>query len=149
MTDQETALGPADYLIVEWPAGTQPNGKGLDEVANLTELGLIRVLDLVFVTKGEDGEVAGLALADIDADGELDLVQFEGASSGLLGPDDYNDAGGALEAGASAAILLYENRWARPFAEAVSASGAQLVARGGIPAPDLHEASESLESANA
>ena len=71
--------------------------------------------------KGEDGVVAGLALADIDSDGELDLMEFEGASSGLLGQDDYDDAGGALEPGASAAILLYENRWARPFAAAVSA----------------------------
>jgi hypothetical protein len=149
MTDQETALGPVDYLIVEWPAGTQPNGEGLKELANLTDLGLIRVLDLVFVTKGEDGVVAGLALADIDADGELDLIEFEGASSGLIGPDDYDDAGGALEPGASAAILLYENRWARPFAAAVQASGAQLVARGGIPGADLVEHAEALETTNA
>ena len=149
MTDQETALGPVDYLIVEWPAGTQPNGQGLKELASLSDRGLIRVLDLVFVTKGEDGAVAGLALVDIDSDGDLDLVEFEGASSGLLGPDDYDDAGGALEAGASAAILLYENRWARPFAEAVKATGAQLVARGGIPGADLVEHAESLETANA
>jgi hypothetical protein len=149
MTDQETSLGPVDFLIVEWPAGTQPNGKGLEELANLTELGLIRVLDLVFVTKGEDGEVAGLALADIDTDGQLDLIQFEGASSGLLGQEDYNEAGGALEAGASAAILLYENRWARPFAEAVKASGAQLVARGGIPGQELADHAETLETASA
>jgi hypothetical protein len=149
MTDQETALGPVDYLIVEWPAGTQPNGEGLKELANLTDLGLIRVLDLVFVTKGEDGAVAGLALADIDADGKLDLIGFEGASSGLLGQGDYDDAGGVLEPGASAAILLYENRWARPFAEAVRASGAQLIARGGIPADDLVEAAESIETASA
>lgn len=149
MTDTETALGPVDYLIVEWPAGTQPNGKGLEELANLSDRGLIRVLDLVFVMKGEDGAVAGLALADLDSDGALDLVQFEGASSGLLGQEDYDEAGGVLEPGASAAILLYENRWARPFAEAVKASGAQLVARGGIPGPDLDEASESLESATA
>jgi hypothetical protein len=149
MTDTETALGPVDYLIVEWPAGTQPNGKGLEELANLSDRGLIRVLDLVFVTKGDDGTVAGLALADIDSDGSLDLVQFEGASSGLIGPDDYDDAGGALEAGASAAILLYENRWARPFAEAVKASGAQLVARGGIPGADLAAHAETLETANA
>ena len=139
MSDTESAHGPVDYLIVEWPAGTQPNGEGLKELANLTDRGLIRVLDLVFVTKGEDGTVAGLAIADIDSDGDLDLVEFEGASSGLIGPDDYDDAGGALEPGASAAILLYENRWARGFAEAVQASGAQLVARGGIPGADLAE----------
>ena len=149
MTDQETVLGPVDYLIVEWPAGTEPNGKGLEELANLSDRGLIRVLDLVFVTKGDDGVVAGLALADIDSDGALDLIGFEGASSGLIGPDDYDDAGGALEAGASAAILLYENRWARGFATAVQASGAQLVARGGIPGADLAEHAESLETANA
>jgi hypothetical protein len=149
MTDQETALGPVDYLIVEWPAGTQPNGEGLKELADLTDRGLIRVLDLVFVTKGEDGAVAGLLLADIDSDGDLDLVEFEGASSGLLSQDDYDEAGGALEPGASAAILLYENRWARKFAEAVRATAAQLVARGGIPAADLVEAAESLETTNA
>jgi hypothetical protein len=148
MTD-ETELGPVDYLIVEWPPGKQPNGEGLKVLADLTDRGLIRVLDLVFVTKGEDGAVAGLALADIDSDGELDLIEFEGASSGLLGQDDYDEAGGALEPGASAAILLYENRWARPFAEAVRATGAQLVARGGIPVADLVEHVESLETANA
>lgn len=149
MSDQETALGPVDYLIVEWPAGTQPNGRGLQALADLSDRGLIRVLDLVFVTKGDDGSVAGLALADIDSDGDLDLIEFEGASSGLIGPDDYDDAGGALEPGASAAILLYENRWARPFAEAVKSSGAQLVARGGIPGSDLVEHAESLETASA
>lgn len=149
MSDQETALGPVDYLIVEWPAGTQPNGKGLQALADLSDRGLIRVLDLVFVTKGEDGLVAGLALADIDSDGDLDLIEFEGASSGLIGPDDYDDAGGVLEPGASAAILLYENRWARPFAEAVKSSGAQLVARGGIPGADLVDHAESLETASA
>ena len=147
MSDTETELGPVDYLIVEWPAGTEPNGEGLKELANLSERGLINVLDLVFVTKGEDGVVAGLALADLDADGELDLIGFEGASSGLIGEDDYGDAGSVLEPGASAAILLYENRWARGFAAAVKASGAQLVARGGIPGADLAEHAESLESA--
>ncbi len=148
MTD-EIELGPVDYLIVEWPPGTQPNGEGLKELANLSDRGLIRVLDLVFVTKGDDGVVAGLALADIDSDGELDLVEFAGASSGLLGEDDYNEAGGALEAGASAAILLYENRWARGFAAAIQSSGAQLVARGGIPMSDIVEAAELLDAANA
>jgi Family of unknown function (DUF6325) len=143
MSENEIELGPVDYLIVEWPPGTQPTGEGLKELANLTERGLIRVLDLVFVQKEQDGTVSALALVDLDADGELDLVEFEGASSGMLNEDDYNEAGGALEAGAAAAILLYENRWARPFAAAVRRSGAQLVASGRIAAEDLAAAADN------
>ena len=149
MTDSELEFGPVDYLIVEWPPGKEPTGEGLGILADLTDSGLIRVLDLVFVRKEEDGTMTGLALMDIDADGELDLVQFAGASSGLLGQDDYNEAGAALEPGASAAILLYENRWARPFASAVRRSGAQLVASGRIPADELVDHLETLESTSA
>ena len=147
--NDEIQLGPVDYLIVEWPAGTQPTGEGLKLLAEYTDLGLINVLDLVFVQKNDDGTVSGLAIADIDSDGELDLVEFGGASSGLLQQDDYDDAGGALEPGASAAILLYENRWARPFVAAMNRSGAQLVASGRIPAADLADAVDTLETASA
>lgn len=149
MNDSELEHGPVDYLIVEWPAGKEPSGEGLALLADFTDRGLIRVLDLVFVRKEEDGTVAGLALMDIDADGELDLVQFAGASSGLIGQDDMDEAGSALEPGASAAILLYENVWARPFVTAVRASGAQVVASGRIPATDLMDAVETLESTSA
>ena len=149
MSDNEIELGPVDYLIVEWPPGKQPTGEGLKILADLTDRGLIRVLDLVFVQKELDGKVSALALMDIDADGDLDLVEFEGASSGMLTEDDYNEAGGALEPGASAAILLYENRWARPFAAAVRRSGAQLVASGRIAADDLAAAAEDSEPATA
>jgi hypothetical protein len=147
--NDEIELGPVDYLIVEWPAGKQPTGEGIKLLAEYTDRGLINVLDLVFVQKNEDGSVSGLALMDLDADGDLDLVQFDGASSGLLGQDDYDEAGSALEPGASAAILLYENSWARPFVKAVKAGGAQLVASGRIPAADLAEAVDTLETASA
>lgn len=149
MTDSELEHGPVDYLIVEWPAGKEPTGEGLKMLADFTDRGLIRVLDLVFVRKEEDGTVAGLALMDLDADGELDLIAFEGASSGLLGQTDLDEAGGALEPGASAAILLYENTWARPFVTAVRRGGAQLVASGRIPADVLMAAVESLETTTA
>jgi hypothetical protein len=149
MSDTEIELGPVDYLIVEWPPGKQPSGEGLKMLADYTDAGLIQVLDLVFVQKDQDGKVSALALVDIDSDGDLDLVGFEGASSGLLDQGDYDDAGSALEPGASAAILLYENKWARPFAAAVRRSGAQLVASGRIAADDLADAVETLETANA
>ena len=149
MSDTETELGPVDYLIVEWPAGKQPNGEGLKLLADYTDSGLINVLDLVFVQKDLDGTVSALGLMDIDADGDLDLVGFQDASSGLLSEDDYDEAGGVLEPGASAAILIYENRWARPFVAAVKGSGAQLVASGRIAASDLADAVEALEPTTA
>jgi Family of unknown function (DUF6325) len=146
---EEIELGPVDYLIVEWPPGKQPSGEGLSLLAEYTDLGLINVLDLVFVRKEDDGSISGLALMDFDADGELDLAEFHGASSGLLGQDDLDEAGSALEPGASAAILLYENRWARPFVAAMKRSGAQPVASGRIPSEDLISAVEALETTNA
>jgi hypothetical protein len=145
MTDIE--LGPIDYLIVEWPPGKEPTGEGLDILVDLSERGLIRILDLAFVAKETDGTVSGLAIADIDSDGTLDLVQFEGASSGILAQEDYEEASAALEPGASAAILLYENRWAAPFASALRKSGAQLVATGRIPIDDLVAALDQAEAA--
>jgi hypothetical protein len=116
-------------------------------LVDLTERGLIRVLDLAFVQKDQDGNIKGLLLADLDSDGTLDLAEFEGASSGILGQDDYDEAGAALEPGASAAILVYENRWAAPFVTAVRRSGAELVASGRIPATDLLDRLDELDAA--
>ncbi|HEY3050311.1 MAG TPA: DUF6325 family protein [Gaiellaceae bacterium] len=149
MSENEMELGPIDYLVVEWPSGKEPTGEGLAHLVDLTDRGLIRVLDLAFVRKDEDGTVQGLVIADLDQDGSLDLVQFEGASSGILDQEDYDEAGGALEPGASAAILVYENRWAAPFAAAVRRGGAQLVASGRIPHDELVKALDEREAAQA
>ena len=149
MSSTDVELGPIDYLIVEWPPGTEPTGEGLRHLVDLTDRGLIRVIDLAFVKKDEDGTTRGVAITDIDADGSLDLVEFEGASSGLLGDEDYEEAGQALEPGAAAAILVWENRWAAPFAAAVRKSGAQLVATGRIPINALRDALDQLEAAEA
>ena len=107
------------------------------------------MIDLAFVTKDEEGTVAGVAITDLDADGKLDLVEFAGASSGMLDQEDYDEAGSALEPGASAAILVYENRWAAPFETAVRKNGAQLVASGRIPVNALLQKLDELESVEA
>jgi hypothetical protein len=149
MSENDIEIGPVDYLVVEWPPGKEPTGEGLKVLVDLSERGLIRVLDLAFVQKEQDGSIKGLLLADFDSDGTLDLAEFEGASSGMLGQDDYEEAGSGLEPGGSAAILVYENRWAAPFVAAVRRSGAQLVGSGRISVDDLLEALDQAEAAEA
>ena len=149
MNDNDIEVGPIDYLVVEWPADKQPDGEGLKHLIDLTDRGIVRVIDLAFIKKEEDGTVSGMAITDLDADGSLDLVEFEGASSGVIGEDEYEDAGNVLEPGASAAILVYENTWAAPLATALRKNGAQLVANGRIPVNDIIQKLEQLEAAEA
>lgn len=142
--DDLSEMGPIDYILVEWP-GRQPNGEAVPHLVDLVDRGLIRILDLTFITKGEDGSVAGVELADLG--GEVaELAIFEGASSGLLSDDDVNEAAGALEPGTSAALLVYENTWAAPFASAVRRSGGQLVASGRIPVQAILAALDAAEA---
>jgi hypothetical protein len=142
----EVELGPISYLVVEFP-GARMTGEGLQELVRLTEQGIIRVLDLAFVMKGADGTVTALDISDIDGDGELDLMVFEGASSNLLGDDDLEEAGGALAAGSAAAVLLFENTWAEGLVHALRGSGAELVAAGYVPLDQLTEALDLAEAA--
>ena len=139
-------MGPVDYILVEWP-GRQPNGEVAPHLVDLVDRGLIRILDLAFVTKEEDGTVAGIELADL-GDGAAELEVFEGASSGLLSDDDLTQAAAALEPGTSAALLVFENSWAAPFAAAVRNSGGQLVASGRIPIQAVLAALDAAESAS-
>jgi hypothetical protein len=141
-------MGPIDYIVVEFP-GSKMTGEGFPILLDLVDRGIVRILDLVFVTKNLDGSVQGIAIADLDGDGELDLAAFEGASSGLLGEDDIEEAGTVLEPGSSAGILVYENVWAGPFAAAVRRGGGQLVASGRIPIQAMLAALEAAEAADA
>jgi hypothetical protein len=149
MSTTDIELGPIDYLVVEWPADKQPTGEALPKLVDLVDRGLIRILDLAFVRKETDGTVVGLDLQDLDLDGNPDLAVFEGASSGLIGEDDYGDAEAALEPGSSAAILIYENTWAAPFATALRKTGAQVVANGRIPVNSIIAALDELEQSEA
>jgi Family of unknown function (DUF6325) len=143
VSDTDIEIGPIDYVVVEWPAGKQPTGEGLPMLVDLVDRGVIRVLDLAFVHKEEDGTIVGLALDQLGDDPTLTV--FEGASSGLLGDDDYEEAGAAIQPGCSAALLVYENTWAAPFATALRRGGARLVATGRIATNELIAALDELE----
>jgi hypothetical protein len=144
MTD-DIEVGPVDYLVVEFP-GSKMTGEGLPILVDLVDRGIIRVLDLVFVRRDDDGSITVVEVADLDGDGTLDLAVFQGASSGLLDQDDINEAGSVLTPGSSAGILVYENRWAAPMVGALRRSGAELVASGRIPAADVIAAIDAAEA---
>jgi Family of unknown function (DUF6325) len=144
MDTDDIEMGPIDYVLVEWP-GKQPEGEIAPHLVDLVDRGLIRILDLAFLVKGEDGSIAAVEITDIG--GEVtELAVFEGASSGLLSDEDHEEAGAALEPGTSAALLVYENTWAAPFATAVRRSGGQLVAGGRIPVEDVLAALDAVEA---
>ena len=138
-------MGPIDYLLVEWP-GRQPTGEAAPHLIDLVDRGLIRILDLVFLHKDEDGSLARLEISDLGDQVEA-FADFEGAPSGLLSDEDTDEAGSALEPGTSAALLVYENRWAAPFASALRRSGAQLVATGRIPIQSVLAALDAADAA--
>jgi hypothetical protein len=135
-------MGPIDYIVLEWP-GRQPKGEVAPLILDLVDRGIIRILDVAFVVKGEDGSTASLAMEDIATYG---FTEFEGAASGLLGDDDLEEAAAALEPGTSAAILVWENTWAAPVAMALRRSGGQLVASGRIPVQAILAALDAVEA---
>ncbi len=139
-SEEEVEMGPIDYLLVEWP-GKQPNGEALPHLVDLVDRGLIRILDFAFIHKEEDGSVIQLEIADLGDE----ILVLEGASSGILSDEDTSEAAQALENGTSAALLVYENSWAAPFASAVRRSGGQLVASGRIPVNEILAALEAAE----
>jgi len=143
MTQNDLDVGPIDYLAVEFP-GAKLTGEALAALVDLTEKGIIRVLDLRVAIVTEDGFTA-VALTDLDGDGKLDLAVFSGVESGLLDDDDLAESASLVGAGDAVALLVYENTWAGPFVSALRRQGADVVASGRIPAKDVIDALEALE----
>ena len=145
MTEQD--IGPIDYLTLEFPQA-RLTGEGLAALVDLVERGIIRILDLRFVKRMEDGSFSALAISDFDGDGVLDLAVFEGVESGLLDDDDLGQAASVIAPGSAAGLLVYENTWAGPFVSAMRRAGADVVASGRIPADEVLKMLDALESAD-
>jgi len=148
MTDEDVdELGPVDYLVVEFPASRAKfSGEMAAELTALVDRGLIRVLDLLFLKKDEDGTVEGFESHEFGDDELGELRALEDELALLLAEEDVEAIGAALEPGSIAAVLVYENVWAAPFGSAVRRSGGQLVASGRIPIQELAAAIEADET---
>src|SRR4029453_13503915 len=125
-------LGPVDYMVVEFPAGASNfTGEMAEELLALVDAGTIRVIDVLILTKNEDGTVDAMELSDIEQLGPLQKVEAELAE--LLAEEDGAHLAAAMDPGSTAGVLIWENLWAAPFASAARRSGGQLIATGRIP----------------
>ncbi len=140
MTDMTTveqnteldSLGPVDYIVVEFPAGESSfTGEMADALIALVEAGTIRVIDVLILTKNEDGSVDAMELSDLEQLGPLQTVEAQLAE--LLAEEDVEHLAAAMDPGSTAGVLIWENLWAAPFASAARRSGGQLIATGRIP----------------
>jgi len=125
-------MGPVDYLVVEFPAG-QANfsGEMAAELAVLSEAGIVRILDILVLVKELDGTVEAHEIDDFE--GADELIQLEAQIAEILAADDVAHLAEAMEPGAVAGVVVWENVWAGPFASAARRAGGQLVASGRIP----------------
>lgn len=139
-------LGPVDYVVVEFPAGAANfTGEMAAELVSLVESGTIRVIDILILTKNEDGSVDAAELEDIDELGPLQQIEAELAE--LLAADDVINLAAAMEPGSTAGVLIWENLWAARFASAARRSGGQLIADGRIPIQAILASLEADEAA--
>ena len=136
--------GPVDFLLIQFPSN-RLTGKVTPRLVELVESGIIRLYDLLVISKGEDGAVEAVALRDSPL--AQDFQYFAGASSGLLDNEDMRQAADAMDPGTVAALIVYENSWAVPFVGAALDSGGDVIAGGRIPATVVMEALDALEQA--
>ena len=149
MTDQMSAqvaepldeLGPVDWIVVEFP-GSRFKGEIAPALQELVDRGIVRVLDLLLIRKDDDGSLGFFELSDLDESEIGGLRAYETALAALLTEEDVEAVAAAVEPGSTAALLVWENSWAAPFASAVRHAGGQLVASGRIPVQALLAAIE-------
>jgi hypothetical protein len=138
-------LGPVDYVVVEFPAGASNfTGEMAAELLALIDAGTIRVIDVLILTKSDDGTVDATELSDVAELGALEAVEVELAD--LLAAEDVEHLAAAMEPGSTAGVLIFENLWAAPFASAARRSGGRLIANGRIPIQSIIASIEADEA---
>lgn len=138
--------GPIDVVVLEFPNTDNMRGEAAAALLDLVDRGVVAIYDLLIVKKEDDGTFSGINIEDLTRDDLGGFVAFAGARSGLLGDDDLAEAGELMTPGSVAALIVYENTWARPFVAGVRAAGGELVASTRISAADVIAALDELEA---
>jgi len=142
-------IGPVDYAIIGFP-GNKFRGEIAPALGDLVQAGTIRIIDIAFVGKDQNGDAVAMELTELDPEvqGALDELGIE--VNGLLNEDDLMDAADALEPNSSAAMIVWENVWARKVTQAMRDAGGQLLAFERLPHEVVQAAREwAVEQANA
>jgi hypothetical protein len=140
-------IGPVDYAVIAFP-GNQFRGEIAPALAELVENGTIRIIDIAFAGKNADGDAVAFELTELDPDVQEGLEKAGVEVGGLLNDDDLADIAAGLEPNSSAALLVWENVWARKVAQAMRDAGGELVAFERLPHDVVQAAREwALEQA--
>jgi uncharacterized protein DUF6325 len=145
LSSEELELGPVDIVVIGFPPDAPRTGEAIPIFVDLVDRGIIRVIDVLVLQKDAEGVVSGIEIADLDGAGDLRV--FEGARTGMLGDDDAEVAGEALEPGEAAVLICFENAWAGPFAAAVRRNGGRLLDFQRVPTQEIIAAIQALDAA--
>jgi Family of unknown function (DUF6325) len=137
-------IGPVEYIIVAFPGNTF-TGQIAPALRALIDSQTIRILDLAFIGKDDDGTVVAFEVDEIDS--RLGFTDLDGEVGGLISAGDLEHAASRLAPNTSAALLIWEDLWAAPLADALRASNGQLIEGARIPHELISPALADLPSA--
>ena len=126
------AVGPVEYVVVKFP-GNKFKGEIAPALRELVDNGTIRIIDLVFIYKDGDGNVAAVELEELAEDEASGIGDVADAGGALLNDEDIELAAEGLENNSSGAVLLFENVWAGKLAKAVREADGEVVGHERIP----------------
>jgi hypothetical protein len=132
------SIGPVEYIAIAFP-GNKFSGAIIPAIKELQDSGTIRVLDLVIITKDEAGDVRAVELSDASPEERATLATLGVEGKYLLGEEDFEEIGDALDPNSTAALMIWENVWAARFAESLRDADGILIANGRIPAVLVEE----------
>ncbi|HTY71660.1 MAG TPA: DUF6325 family protein [Actinomycetes bacterium] len=138
--------GAVEVAVVDFP-GSRFNGRIAPALGSLVESGIVRVIDLAFVSRDADGTVDAFELGELgEGDDARAFLDVEGAAGGLLSVEDLAKVGQLLDPGSSAVVIVWENVWARPLVTAIEDAGGRLLLHDRIDAGSVQRALEAIEA---